>query len=169
MKSPVFLPSLLNLPDIHLRTERKYSLVRKHLTVKFLCALSCLSWALCSLSVPDRGKRSRQAYPRREIKEMGCLNKISFISFSIWWKGLFMTPLFIWIASWTYGLYCSLLRWWTCEVLSLGLYLKKLLVYILLQNSIKHLCSIRAWLPMSFSLSLSLSGSDPVKGQHSLH
>ena len=29
------------------------------------------------------GERSRQAPPRTEIKEMGCLHRISFISFSI--------------------------------------------------------------------------------------
>ena len=55
--------------------------VRKHLTVRFLCAVSYLSWALCSLSVPVRGERSRQTFPRTEIKEMGCLHRISFISF----------------------------------------------------------------------------------------
>ena len=65
--------------------------VRKHLTVGFLCAVSYLSWALCSLSVPVKGKRSRQTSPRTEMKEMGCLPRISFIIFSIWWKGLFRT------------------------------------------------------------------------------
>ena len=43
----------------------------------------------------------------------------------------------------------------TCKVWSLDLYLKKLPVYMLLQNSIKHPCSIRAWVPVSFFLSLS--------------
>ena len=45
----------------------------------------------------------------------------------------------------------------TCKVWSLDLYLKKLpciTVYILLQNSIKHPCSIRAWVPVFLSLSL---------------
>ena len=65
--------------------------VRECLTVGFLCAVSYLSWTLCSLLVPVRGKRSRQATPRTEIKEMGCLHRISFISFSIWWKGLSVT------------------------------------------------------------------------------
>ena len=47
----------------------------------------------------------------------------------------------------------------TRQVWSPDLYLKKLpciTVYILLQDSIKHPCSIRAWVPLSFFLSLSL-------------
>ena len=82
------------------------SIVRKCLTVGFLYALSYLSWALCSLSVPVRGERSWQA-PRTEIIEMGYLHRISFISFSIWWKGLF-TTLFWYGLPFAYGLYCSL-------------------------------------------------------------
>ena len=114
--------------------------VRECLTIGFLCAVSHLSWVLGSLS----------ASPRTEIKEMGCLHRISFISFSVWWKGLFTT--LFWYGS-PFGL-ASLV---TCKAWSLHLYLKKLPVYILLQNSIKHTCSIRAWVPVSFSLSLSLS------------
>ena len=48
----------------------------------------------------------------------------------------------------------------TRKIWSPDLYLKKLpciTVYILLQNSIKHPCSIRVWVPLSFSLSLSIS------------
>ena len=59
-------------------------------------------------------------------------------------------------ASWPLLLLASLV---TYKVWSLDLYLKKLpciVVYILfLQNSIKHPCSIRAWVPLSPSLSLS--------------
>ena len=64
---------------------------QEDLTVRVLCAVTYLSWALCSLSVPVRVERSRQASPRTEIKEMGCLHRISFNSFSIWWKELFTT------------------------------------------------------------------------------
>ena len=61
------------------------------------------------------------------------------------------------LALWPLLLLASLV---TCKVWSLDLYLKKLpciTVHILLQDSIKHPCSTRAWVPMSFSLSLSLS------------
>ena len=61
------------------------------------------------------------------------------------------------LALWPLLLLVSLV---TCEVWSLDLYLKRLpciTVYILLQNSIKHLAPPETWVPMSFSLSLSLS------------
>ena len=68
-------------------------IVRECLTVRLLCAVSYLSRALCSSSVILRSERSRQATPRTEVLEMGCLRRISFISFSICWKG-FSTTLF---------------------------------------------------------------------------
>ena len=137
---------------------------RECLTVRFLCAVSYLSWALCSLSVPVRGERSRQASPRTEIKEVGCLHRIAFISFSIWWKGLFMTSFLMdhLLALWSLLILASLV---TCKVWSLDLYLKKLLVYILLQNSINHLCFIRAWVPVSVFLSISLFLADSLEGK----
>ena len=133
-----------------------YTYVRECLTVGFLCAVPYLSWALCSLSVSVRGKRSWQAAPRTEIREMGCLHRISFISFSIWWKGLFTTLFWYGLpfGLWLYSLV-------TCKVWSLDLYLKKLLcitVYILTQNSIKHPCSTRDLGPrVLLSLSLFLA------------
>ena len=68
-------------------------------------------------------------------------------------KGVIYDPLLIWITFWSLLLLASLV---TCKVSSPDLYLKKLPVYILLQNSIKHPSSIRAWVPVSLSLSLSL-------------
>ena len=118
---------------------------------------------------PLSGQRSRQNSPRIEIKEMGCLHRISFISFCFWWKGSFMT-LFCYGSP--LGLMASIapmLPWQTCKVRSLDLYLKKLLVYIHLQNSVKHLCSIRAWVPMSFFLSFSLFLADSLVGESWLH
>ena len=139
-------------------TEPRSLCVRGCLTGELLCAVSHLSWALCSLSVPIRGERSWQAAPRTEkIIEMGCLHRISFISFSTWWKGVF-TTLFWYglpLALWPLLLLVSLV---TCKVRSFDLYLKKLpcnTVYILLQNSIKHPCSTRDLGPHVLSLSLS--------------
>ena len=60
------------------------------------------------------------------------------------------------LALWPLLLLVSLV---TCEVWSLDLYLKRLpciTVYILLQNSIKHLAPPETWVPVSFSLSISL-------------
>ena len=62
------------------------------------------------------------------------------------------------LALWPLLLFVSLV---TCKAWSFDLYLKKLpcnMVYILIQNSIKHPCSTRLGSPCpSFSLSLSLS------------
>ena len=105
-----------------------------------------------------------QATPRTEITEMRCLNRISFISFSIWWKGFF-PPSFdmdCLLALWLLLLLVSLV---TCKVWSFDLYLKKLpcdMVYILTQNSTKYPCSTRDLGPrilLSLSLSLSLADS----------
>ena len=67
------------------------------------CFLSLLSPLF--LIRPLRCKRSRQASPRMEIKEMGCLHRISFIGFSSWWKGLFIT--LFWYGS-PFGLMASI-------------------------------------------------------------
>ena len=66
------------------------------------------------------------------------------------------------LALWSSLLLASLV---TCKVWSLDLYLKKLPVYILLQNSIKHPCSIRAWVPVCLFLSLFLADSPECKGR----
>ena len=111
-------------------------------------AVSYLSWALCSLPVPDR----------TEIKEMGFLHKISFISFSIWWKGL-STTLFWYGLSFSFMASITPYFLVTCKVWSFDLYLKKLpcnMVYISTQNSVKHPCSTRDLGPCVL-LSLSLS------------
>ena len=127
--------------------------VRECLTVEFLCAVSYLSWALCSLSVPDR----------TEIKEMGFLYRISFIPFPYDERD-YLLPSFdmdCLLALWPLLLLISLV---TCKVWSFDLYLKKLhcnMVYISTQNSIKHPVPPETWVPVSFSLSLSLSGWFP--------
>ena len=72
------------------------------------CFLSLLSPLFLISSWEEQAEW--QATPRTEIKKMGFLHRISFISFSIWWKGLFIT-LLIQIAFWPYGLYCSLFPW----------------------------------------------------------
>ena len=91
---------------------------------------------------------------------MGFLLKISFISFSIWWK--WFTTLFWYglsLALWPLLLLVSLV---TCKVWSFDLYLKKRpcnTVYILTQSSIKHPCSIRDLGPrVLLYLYISLSG-----------
>ena len=66
------------------------------------------------------------------------------------------------LALWSLLILASLV---TCKVWSLDLYLKKLLVYILLQNSINHLCFIRAWVPVSVFLSISLFLADSLEGK----
>ena len=124
------------------------------------CFLSLLSPLFLISSCQERVER--QAAPRTEIKEMGCLHRISFISFSIWWKGWF-TTLFWYgclLALWPLLLLVSLV---TCKVWSFDVYLKKLPcneLYILTQNSIKDLCPTRDLGPcvlLSFFLFLSLS------------
>ena len=77
--------------------------VRECLTVGFLCAVSYLSWALCSLSVPDRSKQSGKPLPGLRSKRWdSCIglpsfSSVQFSSFKslscVW---LFATP---WIAA----------------------------------------------------------------------
>ena len=81
--------------------------VRKHLTGGFLCAVLGLSWILCSLLIPEYSGIKRRGKPLLGLRNA----RISFISFSIWWKVTIYRPLLIWIAFWPYGLYCSLLPW----------------------------------------------------------
>ena len=128
--------------------------VRKHLTVRFLCAVSYLSWALSSLSVPVRGKRSRQASTRREIKEMGCLPRISFISFSIWWKGLF-TTLFCYGSP--LGLMASIASCFLGKLVKPGLLIEATGIYTLTEFNKAPLLhqSLGPHVFLSFSLSIS--------------
>ena len=123
------------------------------------CFLSLLSPLF--LISPCQEQEEWQATPRTEIIEMGCLHSISFITLSIWWKGLPMTPFW-------YGLPFGLMA--SIDSCSLGnfkawfldIYLKKLpcnTVHILTQNSIKHPCSTRDLGPRVL---LSLSLSPPI-------
>ena len=49
-------------------------IVKKHLTVRFLCAVSYLSWALCSLQFPIRGERAGKTLPGWRSKRWdGCI------------------------------------------------------------------------------------------------
>ena len=124
------------------------------------CFLSVLSPLFLISSCQERVEL--QAAPRTEIKEMGCLHRISFISFSIWGKGWF-TTLFWYgclLALWLLLLLVSLV---TCKVWSFDVYLKLPCnkVYILTQSSIKDPCPTRDLGPcvlLSFFFSLSLSG-----------
>ena len=81
--------------------------VRKHLTGGFPCAVLDLSWILCSLLIPEYSWIKRRGKPLLGLRNA----RISFVSFSIWWKVTIYDPLLIWIAFWPYGLYCSLLPW----------------------------------------------------------
>ena len=136
-----------------------YWAVRECLTGGFLCAVSSLSWALCSLLVPVRGERSRQAAPRMETKRWDDLIGFPSLAFPFGERD-YLRPSFYMdrlLALWPLLLLASLV---TCKVWSLDLYLKKLpcfTVYILLQNSIRHPCSTRDLGPrVLLSLSLSL-------------
>ena len=55
-------------------------------SIPVCCFPSLLSPLFLISSCQERGEW--QATPRTEIIEMGCLHRISFISLSIWWKGL---------------------------------------------------------------------------------
>ena len=81
--------------------------VRKHLTGGFPCAVLDLSWILCSLLIPEYSGIKGRGKPLLWLRNA----RISFVSFSIWWKVTIYDPLLIWIAFWPYGLYCSLLPW----------------------------------------------------------
>ena len=134
--------------------------VRECLTVGFLCAVSYLSWALCSLSVHLGARGAGKPLPGWRSKGWDACIGFPSLAFPFGerdylWPSFDMDHL---LASWPLLLLASLV---TCKVWSLDLYLKKLpciVVYMLfLQNSIKQPCSIRAWVPVSFSLFLSLS------------
>ena len=120
------------------------------------CFLSLLSPLFLMSSCQEQ---EWQATPRIEIIEMGCLHRISSISFS--------TPSFAMdrlLALWPLLLLVSLV---TCKVWSFDLYPKKLpcnMVYILTQNSIKHPCSTRDLGPHVL-LSLFLADSLECGGQ----
>ena len=124
-----------------------------------LCAVSYLSWALCSLSVHDRSEQSGKPLPGLRSKRWdSCIGFPSLVfpygERDYFWPSFDMDCL---LAVWALWLLVSLV---TCKVWSFDLYLKKLpcnMVYIITQNSIKHPCSSRLGSPCpSFSLSLSL-------------
>ena len=117
------------------------------------CFLSLLS--LLFLISPCRARGAGKPLPGRRSKSWDACIGLPSLAFPFDERG-YLWPSFLMdhlLALWSLLLLASLV---TCKVWSLGLYLKKLLVYILLQNSIKHLCSIRAWVPVSVFLSLSL-------------
>ena len=96
IKMSILIKAIYKFNAISIKTP-----VRDCLTVGFLCAVFCLSWALCSLSVPDdRNEWSGTLLPGLRSWD-GMYAWISFSSFSIQWKWLFKTLfLLIWIVSW---------------------------------------------------------------------
>ena len=143
--------------------------VRECLTVGFLCAVSSLSWALCSLSVPDRSKQSGKPLPGLRLKKWDSCIGFPSLAFPYGERD-YLRPSFdmdCLLALWPLLLFVSLVT--PGKARSFDLYLKKLscnMVYILTQNSMKHTCSIRLGsLCPSFSLSLFLSYSLECEGQ----
>ena len=126
------------------------------------CLLFPISLELCSLSVPDRSKRSGKPLPGLRSKRRDSCIGFPSLAFPYGERD-YLLPSFdmdCLLALWPLLLLVSLVA---CKVWSFDLYLKKLpcnMVYILTQNSIKYLCSIRLGSPCpSFSLSLSISFS----------
>ena len=122
------------------------------------CLLFPISLELCSLSVPDRSKRSGKPLPGLRSKRWDSCIGLPSLAFPYGQRD-YLQPSFdidCLLALWPLLLLISLV---TCKAWSFDLYLKKLpcnTVYILTQNSIKHPCSSTLGSP-SPSLSLSLS------------
>ena len=134
--------------------------VRECSTVGFLCAVSYLSWTLCSLSVPDRSKRSGKPLPGLRSKRWDSCIGFPSLAFPYGERDYLRPSLDMncLLALWPLLFFVSLVT--PGKAWSFDLYLKKLscnMVYILTQNSIKHPYSIRLGsLCSSFSLSFCL-------------
>ena len=121
-------------------------------------------WQPTPVLLPGKshGRRSLLVYSPWGHKESASTESLHFTS--------------LWYGS-PFGLMASLLlvSLVTCEVWSLDLYLKRLpcfMVYILLQNSIRHPCSTRDLGPrvlLSLFLSLSLFLADSLERKGQLH
>ena len=109
------------------------------------------------LTSPCRARGAGKPLPGQRSKRWDACRGFPSLAFPFGerdylWPSLDMHHL---LALWPLLLLASLVA---CKVWSLDLYLKKLpciTVYMLLQNPIKHPCSIRAWVPVSLSFSLS--------------
>ena len=141
-------------------------IVRECLTVGLLCAVSYLSWTLCSLSVPDRSERSGKPLPGLRSKRWDSCIGLPSLAFPYGERD-YLRPSFdmdCLLALWPLLLLVSLVNW---NVWCFYLCLKNLpcnTVYRLTQNSVKHPCSTRDLGPRvlpSLSLSLSISGWFP--------
>ena len=128
--------------------------------MRFLCAVSYLSWAFCSLSVPERSEQSGKPLPGLRSKRWDSCVGFPSLAFPYGERDYFQ-PSFdmdCLLALWALWLLVSLV---TCKVWSFDLYLKKLpcnMVYITHTEFNKApLCHQRLGSPCpSFSLSLSL-------------
>ena len=127
--------AMLTYPD-------QISAIRECLTVGFLCAVSCLSWTLCSLSVPVRSERSGKPLPGLRSKRWDSCVGFPSLAFPYGERDYLQCSFDMdcLLALWPLLLLVPLV---TCKAWSFDLYLKKLpcnMVYILTQNSIKHPC-----------------------------
>ena len=132
--------------------------VRECLTVGFLCAVSYLSWALCSLSVPERSKQSGKPLPGLRLKKWDFCIGFPSLAFPYGQRD-YLQPSFdidCLLALWPLLLLISLV---TCKVWSFDLYLKKLpcnTVYITHTEFNKAPLFLYTWVPESLLVSLSL-------------
>ena len=149
------------LPSLGFSRQEHWSgFVRECLTVGFLCAVSYLSWALCSLSVPDRREQSGKPLPGLRSKRWDSCIRFPSLAFPYGERD-YLQPSFdmdCLLALWPLVLLVSLV---ICKVWSFDLYLNELpcnMVYILTKSSVKHPCSTRdLGLRVLLSLSLCLS------------
>ena len=113
------------------------------------CLLFPISLELCSLSVPDRSKRSGKPLPGLRSKRWDSCIGLPSLAFPYGQRD-YLQPSFdihCLLALWPLLLLISLV---TCKTWSFDLYLKKLpcnTVYIVTQKSIKHPCSARLGSP----------------------